>query len=68
MSDLPFMNLPMQYRGPYAAENAAQRAEPALHINQQAQHKITPPCKWGLDVCPFDVAHKRCSTCRYDKA
>ena len=37
------------------------------HIHQQAQHKITPACKWGLDVCPFDVAHKQCSTCRCDK-
>ena len=34
---------------------------------QQAQHKITPACKWGLDVCPFDVANKRCSTCKCDK-
>ena len=38
------------------------------HIHQQAQHKITPSCKWGLDACPFDVAHKQCSTCRCDKA
>lgn len=42
-------------------------AEETRHIHQQAQHKITPSCKWGLDICPFDVAHKQCSTCWCDK-